>query len=552
MKYSILAMSAFIIIFQSGCMAKDKTKSIVSERWDSVTSPLSFPETDDDKYKVPWLLNRKSFGIAFSGGGARSASATLGQLRALDEMGWLSEAKYISAISGGAWASVPYTYYQGSKDNDFLGSYIPPANLQARDFSSVNKGSLAKSIAKSAVLTKAMGGWFSFKKDETFSATIGGVFLKRTGLNDKRKFFSFHTEALNQTLLNNSTNGFGAEDFYTVKKGRPYLLVGGTLISKDVNNSSSYYPLEITGIYTGVRGKHEVDTNTGNKRTIGGGYIQSFAYDTDTPTPISSDDNKVVAPLSSKRRRFTLNDVVGISGSAPQHTLRTLKIRNLGFPELNHWPVDLSSGSKEYAHGDGGHLDNLGLMPLLVRQVKNILVFANSYKPLDKSETLDIKSYFMPVDEKGLFPGYQKNVVFKKSEYEQLRNGLKPKDGKYPFLYCNKYSVKKNEHYGIYPYEANICWAYLDRNENWIDMVEKSKVGKRISNRLRNKGASFERFPNYKTFLENPPYLINLSNNQVNALSHYTSWQLCMNQKAIAEALNGDGLKLKTNILNCN
>src|SRR3954465_4153525 len=55
----------------------------------------SFPET-------PFLRDRSDVGVAFSGGGTRSATATTGQLRGLAANGWLDKVKYISAVSGGA------------------------------------------------------------------------------------------------------------------------------------------------------------------------------------------------------------------------------------------------------------------------------------------------------------------------------------------------------------------------------------------------------------------------------------------------------------------
>lgn len=46
--------------------------------WKTKDNPEHFPEINDPTVSVPWLHNRPSFGIAFSGGGTRSAAATLG------------------------------------------------------------------------------------------------------------------------------------------------------------------------------------------------------------------------------------------------------------------------------------------------------------------------------------------------------------------------------------------------------------------------------------------------------------------------------------------
>jgi hypothetical protein len=93
-------------------------------------SDAPLPEMADEGLAVPWLKERASFGIAFSGGGTRSASATLGQLRALDNLGWLDKTRYISSNSGGTWVTVPYTWLPEAIDEQtFLGEYIPPRQL---------------------------------------------------------------------------------------------------------------------------------------------------------------------------------------------------------------------------------------------------------------------------------------------------------------------------------------------------------------------------------------------------------------------------------------
>ena len=84
-------------------------------------------------------------GFCFSGGGTRSASASIGQLRALTNIkvskaakkNILNSSKYISAISGGAWATTPFTFLpKNISDADFLGKYVEPGKLIANDIHS--------------------------------------------------------------------------------------------------------------------------------------------------------------------------------------------------------------------------------------------------------------------------------------------------------------------------------------------------------------------------------------------------------------------------------
>src|SRR6266576_3133183 len=70
--------------------------------WQSASPDLnSFPER-----QLTTPLPGSDLGIAFSGGGTRSASATIGQLRGLRQNGWLGRVRYVTAVSGGSWAAV--------------------------------------------------------------------------------------------------------------------------------------------------------------------------------------------------------------------------------------------------------------------------------------------------------------------------------------------------------------------------------------------------------------------------------------------------------------
>lgn len=84
--------------------------------WATPYAANAFPEVSDVDRKVGHLDKRDSFGIAFSGGGTRAASAALGQLRALTTLGWMKQVKYVSAVSGGSWTVVPYIYLPEEAD----------------------------------------------------------------------------------------------------------------------------------------------------------------------------------------------------------------------------------------------------------------------------------------------------------------------------------------------------------------------------------------------------------------------------------------------------
>jgi len=49
-------------------------------------------------------------GVALSGGGSRAATAAMGQLRALHELGLLDRVRAISGVSGGGWLAAAWTF----------------------------------------------------------------------------------------------------------------------------------------------------------------------------------------------------------------------------------------------------------------------------------------------------------------------------------------------------------------------------------------------------------------------------------------------------------
>ena len=171
-------------------LVQGSSEAVETRVWRTYTdaAPVYFPERDDPESHVPWLfknpaengggwrerMDRKSFGasgasgasgsfgVAFPSGGARAAAA-LGQIRALHKSGWMKKVTYISAISGGAWTAVPYSFLPETPlsgcspeiidmvDDDFLGKYRPPGELNNKkgDPNSINSanGAMSKAIA---------------------------------------------------------------------------------------------------------------------------------------------------------------------------------------------------------------------------------------------------------------------------------------------------------------------------------------------------------------------------------------------------------------------
>ena len=550
---------SFVFIFLAGCSrlvpnesiqkrqggkeACPGLKCVKAKTWSVAGKENFFPELHGP-LAVPWLKDKESFGVAFSGGGMRAATATLGQLRALHILGWLPKVKYISAVSGGTWAVGPYIYLpEKFDDQEFFGDYISPDNLTEERIKNTKEGSFAHAIQDVGyILPRFLVNLFTFNMDESYAETIGEELLEPFGLNDTDRFFTFHKGALDDILRDN--NAMSEKNFYTVKNGRPYFLGGATIFYPEDGDSKDYiYPFEITPLYSGVR--RVIKAKNGDI-IGGGGYVESFAYDSKMPSyPLRHNGMRQQFKIGAKHFRFTLSDILGTSGAAPQEKLLDFKIRSLGFPEFRHWPV-LSVGQvagkkreKELSHGDGGHIDNIGIIPLLGRKVENILVFVNTPVAFDPEKNMadDLIGYFRKTEE---FPY---NVLFEKEYGEQKLQELydaykvKKERGE-PLIHCDKYNVqKKLERYGFDGYSPNICWVYLDKPKIWQDKIDKNIYLETTANEIKHGKIPFKNFPHTKTFFQSKEQvqIIDLDRRLVNMLSNLTAWTVITCKDDIAE-----------------
>ncbi|MFQ5534487.1 MAG: hypothetical protein ACE5EM_06665 [Sphingomonadales bacterium] len=519
-------------------MTHHRLRFVKTRVWNTEDNPGHFPELDDHAgLKVPWLTEeRRKFGVAFSGGGTRSASATLGQLRGLKHAGLLDQVGYISAVSGGSWAATPFTYLPDNFDEDtFLGVARNPEELEPDDFDDAPSGSLVRAIADSVITDDFLIEAAKLSGDETYSRAVGNIFLKPFGLDEIDRFFTFHEGARDAAVEGNSRADDGRyflspDDFYLAREGRPYLVLGGTILRLDNSGDSRQkIQCEYTPLYTGVR---KLFPTAGRRRTpIGGGYVESFAYDSKNPRERWGNQRWLVK-LGRRRHRLTLSDIIGSSGAAPEGKLARIGLNFIGFPEFEHWPIHDISGidEEEYGHGDGGLLENLGLMPLLARKVENIILFVNTLAPFDpgnpdpKKHFADsIAPLFNPVpdhDDPSSGNDFAVNVVFENGtdRLHDLIEGLRQRQAAgQALIHCDTYDVKDNDHYKIANYQARICWIYNENADQW-----RSALNPQVRSLLEE--AEFARFPHYRTFFENPPSVIDLSRRQVNALAHLSCW----------------------------
>lgn len=525
-----------------------------------------WPSAQDGQWVFPEAENGHAppgddLGVAFSGGGTRSATATLGQLRGLDADGWLNHVRYVSAVSGGAWAAIVYTYSRRSLP-ELLGGGTSPCSMTLQSVTKEPCGRLAQAIAQSSLAAdsmieaaaiaaqfqsaKPLASYLSpllnlFRRDsdrldKTYARLLGKVLLDNVvedGTGASHEWFTWDGSTLAQ--IGRDTNG-QLGPFLMAADPRPFLILEGSIVSaRHDYDFPLLVPVEYTPLYIGSR------------RAIGefgGSYVSPWAYDAvatgEVQPPVHGEGTIRVRLRPSDT--LTLADIAASTGAAPalativglntnsplaQQLVNQLHRGTAFFPTFNHLTVQPLIGASltaSLSHADGGALDNLAIMPLLARHVHNILVFVNTSTQYAEDNT-DLRALFLPVGPADGTGDKRYNLVFPPDDYQGIVDTLRTRrEQREPEVACKALDVQHNELYGVEPYTANVCFVYNASASRWEQSLPKD-VQAILHKKARLTG-DLTNFPWFGTFEQNKPHLIQLTVAQVNLLSSLTSWIL--------------------------
>jgi hypothetical protein len=356
-----------------------------------------------------------------------------------------------------------------------------------------------------------------FAGDERFSQMIGNVFLKPFNIGSESRFFSLDTPAVLKILDKNPN--MLETDFYTVNRNgyRPFLIAGGTILRPGFRR----FHFEMTPLYLGTYSYHKTD-GSDSKLPIGGGYVAPHIFDSDSPQD-EDNDGLLRVRLGRQKHMFTLSDILGTTGSAPAEYLERIGLE-IGFPEFKYWsPKDADSRkAKEYDFGDGGILENLGIM-LLRRKVTRIIAFANSKSKLAEGNVASsIEALFKELPDQNGQKDFTSNIIFRNDndEYTKLKEALitKARAGE-PAVVTGTYKlVDHNDHYDIDGgWDAEVTFIHNSMPKDWYNALP-------TETRHAIDQGHFGNFPYLKTFMENFPRIIDLTNRQANLMGHTSAW----------------------------
>lgn len=528
-------------------------------------------------------------GLSFCGGGARALTNAMGAYRALEGMGLMQYVDSISSVSGGTWASSVYMFADMPKEQ-LLGKSTNPHEL--------NLHALSKTpAAMGAAVTTSCHDFLQRlitnhpPQEKIWQAYIAEIILKPFDLDDPKAFMA-GTEQDVQRIKRENPKLKDAL-FYTPRPGCPKVFVmGGTVLAPlgyhaDGNVAA---PLQMCPDFTGTpfwpdnkaltywpaeHGASEASADV----IVGGGMVETFAFGGEAPKGSQFGGGR--ANIDPPEQPFTLADAVGISSVAPGAQLAEAAQYQTLVPQRKLWPVMSQSRepsrqeAKMYTLGDGGSFENSGMLALLQRKAKKVVMFVSTYIPLSSKRypKLDMcnppaavtwerllgdnddlivapmvsDKFGFPYNDTGSY--YVHNQVFAKEELPAVLCSLQTlrNQGK-PAVYRSSHRVVRNDWWGIEGgFNVDLVIVYLEQVTEFEDLLpQETRIAlgpRKSSDRTWKTSNEFARYPHYLTTgqTEEKTEITRLTNAEVNLLAAQSEYVLRQNEGVLRQVLCPDG-----------
>ena len=348
------------------------------------------------------LQSKASNGVAFSGGGTRSFSVSIGYFLGLHELDLLRSTRYISSVSGGTWAAAAYTYVNPSagphvaqNDTALLGALLPPGALHWAALDDVPPSSARHCATVGVGATPLTGAQYVTKIQESFLTPLGVA---------PGSSFSYDPQTAGDILRRNRHL---APSSLALPRRRawgapPFLIMGitlmGPLSSAPLSLSHRTYTVfDATPLYVGqaraqpvvFESRKALDKRQQipNATLHVGGLIETFAVGGGAPSPgLNRSLSESVLTVPRPPRPFSLATATAASSFFPgdvEGWLSKTIAEDLGF-KLPLWPpAEATPHATDMLIGDGGLAENTDLSSLLRRGVESIVLMQNSDTPLN-------------------------------------------------------------------------------------------------------------------------------------------------------------------------
>ena len=534
-------------------MAKNKLNV---RSWETTVAEFQFPEVDpQDKLHYQALVGRPNSGVCISGGGTVSASLIAGYFKALDDLGLMEQIRYISGVSGGAWGSIPFAYLPEDRDDgEFYASIGLPQDLTEDKIQSVPEGSMTYAVTNADIVKDTIKN--ADYGHAAYERAVGEIFLHPFGIKSpteaiasRRQFFVTDESAMNDIIGRNPE--LKPADFILLKKNRPYPIMNTTMLVHDPQGKTKkqernydIFHFEFTPLYAGMLPAHK---NAQADQALGGSYVETIGFN---PDQVSVNDGQII---TAAEYRFELCLPVGTSGSAIEEMiLEKLPVAARLLPKFNYW--NPSQGLQEagaeqisvesYFYGDGGIIEDTGVVSLLLRKVTNVAMLLTEpvyfegdtddmayrvfgYNQIAMLFGADLLSLVDVGGEKVLKrnPDKYNRQVFDNSagQFEQLLQNLKAaRDNGKAEIVSDTFQVVDNELFGVKGgWDCQVIWSVVDTCTDYQGLLPAD-----IQDQIGKAGSQLQNFPQIKVFEENAGHVIQLTAKQANMLGSQAYWML--------------------------
>jgi hypothetical protein len=450
---------------------------------------------------LPQIDMKPNFGVAISGGGMRAAALGLGWLRALNNHGLLTQARYVSVNSGASWVTQPLLWsavrHEPEPTADMTTAQVDA--FYKRVIYNVANQIMPKALAQNFggnVFTGTMWNWIPGLHTNVWSAAVEKIFAATNKLSEEgNRRNTIRENGIERDRIREE-NYLDVSRFPVEARRLPFLIANGSVVFVDHDGSVFLAPFEFTPTYCGMPVDPKAQFSDTFKNS--GGFIHPsvFAVDysnSDRSVETNAAGQHVVASASiAADKHFKLSEIASISSSAIVEGYYESTVYNvpkgLGVPFLDaNFPVreqywSYKEGAAEVEgcevmFADGAACDNSGILALLRRGVTDIIAccaiavdIVHTDDQLIMDDLCDYLALFSRVTRKvrEITKWEQYNAVrhvFKSECWDELINAMRDKRSRGEALVYtfNDMEVLANPKCGVNAYRANVTFVFNGR-----------------------------------------------------------------------------------------
>lgn len=444
--------------------------------------------------------------LCLSGGGSRSFLLSTIIMRELERANKLINFTTIGSVSGGSWANCMFQYGKYDSRDIYLGTAMHPEDITTNKINTIDTNCVlscvnnqiktllenAEADLRELLIILANG---NLNISSLWKYLIEQFYLKPFSVSTN-KFYVNNQEQLNNILQTQPS--LIADDFILPSKSNfPYPFFMSTLVGPsslkpykvDVNSQFTIFELSsyATGVfYTPNDGvvKYENEQKTDAKNIQVGGFINSQAFNG------TLQNNKTSVAIKEKN---SILDAISLSSWAPGGFIDSIDL----FPEGCYYEEKFINKNTtiDMLFIDGANTNNLGIIPMVQRNSKNIFTCINTKTKfnyyIDESYNYNTSNLPTDVSLAALFGiinnedlDYNKLLeydlkhahIFKKTHYNTLVDAMYEVEQKGDGIICTiEVETIENTWYNISAgNKINLTLFYNSLPLNWYNKLDDS------------------------------------------------------------------------------